>query len=124
MTKRKKVLVVDDSLLLLEVAKDALDAAGFETLTASELGEMEFLREREQPDLILMDVQMPEAFGDDVASVLREVRQVKVPVVLFSNIAEAELAERARAAELAGYVCKGAGIEAMVARVKSLLEDT
>jgi CheY-like chemotaxis protein len=120
---RKKILVVDDSPMMLELAHDALEAAGFQSFATSDLAEMGRLLEREQPDLILLDVQMPEAYGDDVANVLRGLRNVTVPVLLFSILDEAELAERAKAADVDGYIYKGAGLVEMVRRVKALLGE-
>jgi DNA-binding response OmpR family regulator len=118
---RKKVLVVDDSPMMLELAKDALDAAGYQPLPTSDLGEMGRLIESEEPDLILLDVQMPEAYGDDVANVLRGLRNVTVPVLLFSILDEKELADRAKAAAVDGYIYKGAGLAEMVRRVRALI---
>jgi DNA-binding response OmpR family regulator len=118
---RKKVLVVDDSPMMLELAKDALDAAGYQPLPTSDLAEMGRLIESEQPDLILLDVQMPEAYGDDVANVLRGLRNVTVPVLLFSILDEKELADRAKAAAVDGYIYKGAGLAEMVRRVRALI---
>jgi len=120
---RKKVLIVDDSPMMLELAHDALEAAGYRSLATSDLAEMSRLLEAEAPDLILLDVQMPEAYGDDVANVLRGLRNVTTPVLLFSILDEAELAERAKAAEVDGYIYKGAGLGEMVRRVKALLGD-
>ena len=120
---RKRILVVDDSPMMLELAHDALEEAGFQSFATSDLGEMGRLLETEAPDLILLDVQMPEAYGDDVANVLRGLRNVTVPVLLFSILDEAELAERAKAAEVDGYIYKGAGLAEMVRRVKALLGD-
>jgi DNA-binding response OmpR family regulator len=120
---RKKVLVVDDSPMMLELARDALEDAGYQPLATSDLTEMGRLLEREQPALILLDVQMPEAYGDDVANVLRGLRKVTAPVLLFSILDETELAERARAAEVDGYIHKGAGLNEMVRRVRALLGD-
>lgn len=120
---RKKVLVVDDSPMMLELAHDALESAGYQTFATSDLGEMGRLLEAERPDLILLDVQMPEAYGDDVANVLRGLRQVTVPVLLFSILDEKELADRAKAAEVDGYIHKGAGLSEMIRRVQALLGD-
>ena len=42
-------------------------------------------------DLILMDVQMPELYGDDVAMVLRNERHITTPIYLFSSLSPGEL---------------------------------
>ena len=63
----QRILVVDDSTLMLEVARNALEESGFKVATASTLAEFE-AHDPTTFDLILMDVQMPELFGDDVAA--------------------------------------------------------
>jgi len=117
----KKILVVDDSLLLLEVTREALESEGYTVLLAENVAQLE--KHALDPDLklILMDVQMPELYGDDVAMVLRTARGVKVPIYLYSNLPEAELKQRVDEAGVDGYICKRHGIDAAVARVKELL---
>ena len=81
----KRILIVDDSPIILAASRHALTAAGFEVETRSgvdELGD----KGAEGFDLILMDVQMPELFGDDVAAVLRLERDVRTPIYLFSTL--------------------------------------
>jgi DNA-binding response OmpR family regulator len=72
-------------------------------------------------DLILMDVQMPELYGDDVASVLRNERKVTTPIYLFSSLAPHELAERAQAAGVDGFIHKGEGLDHLLDRVRAIL---
>ncbi len=120
-TNRKKVLVFDDSPLVLELTQHALERAGYDVVTAIDLTSFERARAALGPDLILVDVQMPEAFGDDVASTLRGMRGVRVPILLVSNLEDAELERRSRDADAAGWVSKRAGLQELVRRVKELL---
>jgi DNA-binding response OmpR family regulator len=120
-TARKKVLVFDDSPLVLELTQHALEHAGYAVATAMDLTAFERARSELAPDLILVDVQMPEAFGDDVASTLRRVRGVRVPILLVSNLEDAELERRSREAGADGWVSKRAGLPELVRRVKELL---
>jgi DNA-binding response OmpR family regulator len=117
---RKTVLILDDSPVALEVARLALEDAGFAVTTAVDLTSFEE-RATMGPDLILIDVQMPEAYGDDLASTLRGGRNVRVPILLFSNLAEPELARRAAEAEVDGWISKNAGVSELVRRVKEIL---
>ena len=118
---RKRILIVDDSLLFLDLAREALGRAGFSVLVAQDFGQLGTLQQHGRIDLILMDVQMPELFGDDVAAVLREVRGVKAPIYLLSSLTADELAKRASEAEVEGYICKRDGIDALVERVTQIL---
>ena len=118
---KKRILVVDDSPLTLEVVKAGLEDAGFEVACAVDLAQLEAQRAHGPFDLILMDVQMPEAFGDDVAMVLRSVRGETTPMYLLSTRSESELAERAREAGIEGYISKQAGIPKLVERVQAIV---
>lgn len=121
--ERKRILIVDDSPLLLDLAKEALELAGYSVLVAQDFSQLAHFQENGRLDLILMDVQMPELYGDDVAAVLREVRGVKTPIYLLSSLTAEELAKRASEAEIEGYICKRDGIDALVERVTQILDD-
>ena len=118
----KRILVVDDSPLILEASRFALVSAGYHVETSTgveDLGD----RYGRGFDLILMDVQMPELYGDDVASVLKIDRKVKTPIYLFSTLPDDELRERAKDAKVDGFISKGSGVEHLVAEVKRILGD-
>jgi DNA-binding response OmpR family regulator len=119
---RKSILVFDDSPFALALTRAALEAAGFEVAVAEDLSSFERQRMTFDPDLILVDVQMPEAFGDDVASTLRGWHGVQVPFVLVSSLDQGELERRAQRAQASGYICKGAGMSELVRRCRELLE--
>jgi DNA-binding response OmpR family regulator len=116
----KRILIVDDSPLILAAAKHALVGAGYDVETRVGIDELG-AHGATGFDLILMDVQMPELHGDDVASVLRNQRAITAPIYLFSTLPDAELRERARDAGVDGYISKGAGLDHMVAEVTRIL---
>lgn len=121
---RKCVLVMDDSALALELTREALEAADFSVLVAQDPSELAGHLSAGQPiDLIIMDVQMPDVLGDALAKGLRAERGVRVPILLYSGHDEAALAERARGAAIDGFISKQAGIDAMVARVRRILDN-
>jgi len=119
---RKAILVFDDSPFALALTRAALESAGFIVAIAADLSSFERQRVAFDPDLILVDVQMPEAFGDDVASTLRGWHGVQVPILLVSSLDQGELAFRAQRAHASGYICKGAGMSELVRRCRELLE--
>ena len=118
----RTVAVVDDSLIALEVARAALQEAGFAVVTANTIAELERLLLGQKPDLFLVDVVMPHMFGDDVAKLLRVRRNVNVPIWLFSDRPEAELGLRVNKAGIEGYISKGDGVTEMVRRVRAIFE--
>jgi len=114
----KRILLVDDSPLILATAKHALEEAGFEVATRSTFDEL-MTQPIDVYDLILMDVQMPELYGDDVAMVLRE-RGHAMPIYLYSSLDPVDLAERAKAARVDGFISKQ-DVSDMVERVREIL---
>lgn len=118
---KRRILVIDDSRMILEMISAALSAEGYEVVTAIDLAELGRATERFVPDLVILDVQMPEAFGDELGETMREVRSVQAPMLLFSNLADHELEARAGAAGLAGFVPKRLGIRALLERVRGLI---
>ena len=120
MSAAKRILLVDDSALIRASAAHALDAAGFQVTVRAAFDEL-LEHGIDGFDLILMDVHMPELYGDDVAFTLRGERGVTTPIYLFSSVDETELAKLAADAGIDGYISKHAGLDEMVARVCQLL---
>jgi len=121
MLARPKILVIDDSALVLEVTRSALESAGFEVDTAIDVTSFEQKRRANAPDVIVVDVQMPEAFGDDLASTLRGAYGVDVPILLLSTLPNDELAARALAADATGFVSKRDGLQSLITRIRDVL---
>jgi DNA-binding response OmpR family regulator len=120
---RKRIVLFDDSPLILEVLGGALADAGYETMLAANLDELERHMGAGPPDIVLLDVQMPEAFGDDVATVLRAVRGVNAPIYLLSSLDEEDLARRVATSEVEGYIPKSIGVPAIIERVRTILAE-
>jgi|GEM_PF-860419 len=116
-----RVLVLDDSQVLVELTTKSLFAAGVEAKGALDLSELDRALAEHAFDLILVDVKMPEAFGDDVLDFLRVQRKVRSKLVLYSDLPENELAEKARSCAADGYICKARGLESAVADVVRML---
>jgi DNA-binding response OmpR family regulator len=116
----RRVLVVDDSRFVCEAIGLALRKLGLEVRVARDLWDLE-RDTAEPPDLVLMDVVLQEAFGDEVAGLLRATQRLTCPILLMSSLPDAELAERSADAGLDGFVSKRGGIGPIVARVRELL---
>ena len=118
----KRILLMDDSEIFLEVARRALEQAGYEVITANDLESFQAARQQKPADLVLMDVQMPEAFGDDIAMTLRFAHDVDTPIYLLSSLNDDELAERANEAQIDGYISKNIGMDRIVEQVRRILD--
>ena len=119
----KRILLMDDSVIFLEVTRAALEAVGYQVACASDLAELARVREETQQNLslVLMDVQMPEVFGDDVALTLRHSYGVTGPIYLLSSLEDADLADRVKWADIDGFISKNRGVEAVVAAVQRIV---
>jgi CheY-like chemotaxis protein len=117
----KRILLMDDSPIFLEVTRLALETAGYSVACASSLAELENARSEHATDLVLMDVQMPEVFGDDVALTLRHSYGVTAPIYLLSSLDDSDLAERVAWAQVEGFISKNRGLEGIVAEVQRIL---
>jgi DNA-binding response OmpR family regulator len=113
---------MDDSPIILEATRDALTAVGFSVDTASNLEEFERESVAEH-DLILLDVQMPEAFGDDIAMLLRQKRGLRTKIFFLSSLGDRDLGIRVAEAEIDGFISKRGGMDAVVRRVRQILGD-
>jgi two-component system, response regulator PdtaR len=120
-TNPKRILLVDDSAIIRASTGAALTRAGFDVTVRAAFDEL-IEHGIDGFDLILMDVHMPELFGDDVAFTLRGERGVTTPIYLFSSIEEKELAKLAADARIDGYISKSGGLDDLVARVRKILE--
>lgn len=115
----KRIVVIDDSPMILSLTKKALEAVGYEAVTMEDPSGFDPIAE--PPDLILVDVNMPQFFGDDVVSFFRTEFDVPVPIYLYSTVAEDELARRAKECGAQGYISKDWGLEAMLDAVQKIL---
>jgi len=116
----KRVVVIDDSEVVIELVRSALEEEGY-LVTALLEPDRAQIEAGPPPDLLLVDINMPQVFGDDVAQFVRDAWGIEAPIYLFSDIAEDELRERAAAAEVAGYMWKGWGIERVIDELCDLL---
>jgi len=87
-SSQKTVLIVEDNELNLKLLKDVLEYHGY-TIVTTELGEpaLELARQH-RPDLILMDIQLPDISGMEVARRLKEDNQTRtIPIIAVTAFA-------------------------------------
>ena len=118
----KRVAIVDDSAVVLKTVRHVLTRAGFEVVTMDEPRQRPLL-DGGTIDLILVDVNMPQVYGDDLPSFFRDAWGISAPTYLYSDLDENELSHRAERAGATGYICKAWGPDELVRRVKQLLAD-
>lgn len=106
--KKKRILVVDDSEIVLAMAREALEEAGFEVVTAFNAMEANsYIYSRRKPDLIVLDVMLPMLDGDKKAKMLKEHELTRdIPILLLSSKPEDELSRLVRESGADGYIRK------------------
>jgi DNA-binding response OmpR family regulator len=115
-----KILVVDDEPTLSEVISYNLRQAGYVTVTAADADEALRIFKEEKPDLILLDVMLPQGSGFDVCRLIRQ-QGSNVPIIMLTaRIAESD---RVLGFELGAddYILKPFATRELIARVKALL---
>ena len=82
---RKKVLVVDDNGNNLLLEKDLLEVAGFEVFEAENAADGIAIARKEKPDIIIMDVRLPDLRGSEAARILRQDKETSdIPIVFVT----------------------------------------
>jgi two-component system cell cycle response regulator DivK len=103
----KKVLVVEDNSLNLELVLDILDAMGFEARGVEEGKEALGIIENEQYDLVLMDIELPGMNGIEVMENIKKKKSYeKVPVIALTAYAMKGDKERLIASGFDDYMAK------------------
>jgi len=108
MQNKKKVLMIDDDKLHLYTSKELLQNERIEVVVhSSGFGVTNLVREL-QPDLVLLDVNMPALSGDRLAQLLCFDNDTRhVPVVFYSSNDEDSLSSIVNTYGAKGYICKG-----------------
>ena len=123
--EKLRILVVDDSELVLAMARDALEEAGYEVLTASNgIEANSYIFSRSKPDLIILDVMLPMLDGNKKAKLLREKDfSREIPIVLLSSKSEAELKRLVAESGGDAYIHKPFTPWQLVTTVRKVLES-
>ncbi|MEY3292773.1 MAG: hypothetical protein RJB12_544 [Pseudomonadota bacterium] len=103
----KKVLIVEDNELNMKLFHDLLDSQGYETLQTREGLQALALARLHKPDLILMDIQLPEISGLEVTKWLKDDEELShIPVVAVTAFAMKGDEERIRSGGCEAYISK------------------
>lgn len=102
------ILIIDDSELVLAMAKDTLEEAGYTVQTATNgIEANRFIFSRNRPNLIIMDIMMPMLDGNKKAKILKENEMSKdIPILLLSSKSDEEMRRLTAEAGADGYILK------------------
>lgn len=122
MSSVAKVMIIDDDEHMLATSQALLARAGFRVAVYAARFDRLNAVLREQPDLLLLDINMPAVPGDELFALFKEHAVLRdVPVVFFSSNDEADLRHLVRQSGARGYIPKSAVGADFAARVQGLL---
>jgi two-component system, cell cycle response regulator DivK len=103
----KRALVVDDNANNLLLEKDLLEVAGFEVFEAENATGGIAIAKKEKPDIIIMDVRLPDMRGTDAARILRQDNETcDIPIVFVTASVMAEGREEVNTIANTGFIGK------------------
>lgn len=116
-----RILVVDDSPIVLDATRDALEAGGYEVLTHCGEGSFEAVL-AEDPDLVLLDANIPHRSTRHLANLLASTGAMPPrQVLLYSSLSPPELARETKRVGADGYVEKTNDVTGLNRRVGAFL---
>ncbi len=122
---KKKILVVDDEDDILNFLELVLGEKGFEVVTASGGQEALTKAQLEQPDLMLLDIMMPQMDGWEVLKLLRvDEETAEIPVAMLSARTEARDRVQGLQEGAIDYICKPFSLQELLGKIETIFQNT
>ena len=119
----QKIMIVEDNELNMKLFNDLLEAHGFETVTTRDGTKAVELAMVEKPDLILMDIQLPEVSGLDITKQIKDNDDLKnVPIIAVTAFAMKGDEDKIRESGCNGYVSKPISITTFIETIRDHLD--
>ena len=120
----RKVLIVEDNELNMKLFNDLLEAHGYTTIQTKDGLEALNIARLHRPDLILMDIQLPEISGLEITKQLKADEELRgIPVVAVTAFAMKGDEEKIRQGGCEGYIAKPISIAGFMRVVEHHLAD-
>lgn len=118
----KKVMIVEDNELNMKLFHDLLEAHGVETIQARDGKNVLALAREHKPDLVLMDIQLPEVSGLDITKWLKEDDELKsIPVIAVTAFAMKGDEQKIREGGCEDYISKPISVIKFIETVQKYL---
>ncbi len=106
-TPSKKIIIVEDNASLAEIYKTRLELIGYTCFLAYNGITALYFIQKELPDLVLLDLMVPDIAGDEILAKMRRSEWGKrIPVLIISNLSEQDAPAGLRELGIAGYAVK------------------
>src|SRR5262247_2129163 len=120
----KRILIVEDQEDNRTILRDVLSTVGYELIEALNGKDGVRLAQSERPDLILMDIQLPEMDGYQATQQIKSIAELKtIPIIAVTSYALSGDEAKARAAGCDGYIAKPFSPRELLAKVREYLPD-
>ena len=120
--QRKQVLIVEDNELNMKLFNDLLEAHGYYTLQTKDGVEALRLARMHRPDLILMDIQLPEVSGLEVTKWLKEDDELRsIPIIAVTAFAMKGDEQKIRDGGCEAYIAKPISVASFMSTVERFL---
>jgi CheY-like chemotaxis protein len=120
----KKALVIDDNINNLLLEKDLLETAGFEVFEAEDASTGIAMAKKEKPNIIIMDVRLPDMRGTEAAKMLRKVKETNdIPIVFVTASVLQEDVEALKVIPHTGYIGKPINTRTFVTEISLYLRS-
>lgn len=125
MDNKKKILIVEDNELNMKLFHDLLEVHGYETLQTKDGREALQLAREHRPDLILMDIQLPEVSGLEVTKWIKADDELKmIPVIAVTAFAMKGDEEKIRSGGCEAYIAKPISVNSFLETIQTVLGQT
>jgi CheY-like chemotaxis protein len=120
-----KALIVDDNANNLTLEKDLLEVAGFEVYVSENATNGIDTARKEKPDIIIMDVRLPDMRGTDAVLILRRDKTTRdIPVIFVTASVMAEGRETISAIEHCGFIGKPINTRTFAKEIKDFINSS
>jgi two-component system, cell cycle response regulator DivK len=120
----KRILVIEDTEDNRQIVRDLLASVGYETIEAIDGAAGVAMAEAQRPDLILMDIQLPEIDGYEATRRIRAIPELaRVPIIAVTSYALSGDEAKTRAAGCDGYVAKPFSPRQLLAKIREFLPE-
>lgn len=120
----QRILIVEDTEDNRQIIRDLLSSVGYELIEAEDGAAGVALAQSEHPDLILMDIQLPQMDGYEATRRIRAVPELaKVPIIAVTSYALSGDEAKTRAAGCDGYIAKPFSPRQLLAKIREFLPE-
>ncbi|HWY12350.1 MAG TPA: response regulator [Bacteroidia bacterium] len=121
----QNILVVDDDEFLLEAIKKKLESSGYHITTSNNVHDAYFKLNMQKPDLIMLDIIMPDMNGIEFMSIINsQFLTSDIPIILMSYLPEKELYNMGYSIGKAYYLAKPFNVNGLPQKLQHLLLST